>query len=82
MIENLDFSTYRQTIPSIYNPIPVELLCDLLEINSEWQIKNMNADSILKSSLSQQSNYSVFADNRQRTHISKEDVKENTSKFI
>lgn len=72
MTENLDFSTYRQTIPSIYKPIPVELLCDLLEINSEWQIKNMNADTILSSYLSQQSNYSVFADNRQRTHISKE----------
>jgi hypothetical protein len=50
----------------------VELLCDLLEINTERQIRNLSEDPILKGFVSQESNQPVFGDNRQRTHISKE----------
>ncbi len=72
METDLDFTTYRKTIPSIYKPIPVELLCNLLEINTERQIRNLSDDPILIGFVCQESNYPVFGDNRQRTHISKE----------
>lgn len=71
-MEQLDFSSYKKTIPSIYKDIPVDLLCEFLAINAERQIKNMQDDPILKNHISKRANPEAFNDNRQRTHLDKE----------
>ncbi len=71
-MEELNLEDYQKTIPSIYKDVPVELLCDLLSINTEWQIKNMQDDPILKFHVTKKANPEVFGDNRQRIHLDKE----------
>ena len=71
-MKKLDITFYSKTIPSIYKPVPVDLLCETLEINTEWQIKLINEDTVLKNFVIKQANPEVFKDNRHRTHLSKE----------